>query len=135
MRSFKWIPAIVALLGLVVVAAAAAVVYVVDPARQQVFPICQFHAVTGLHCPGCGATRATHQLLHGRIGAAFYYNALYVVLLPALLVWGGWWVRQWWSERPVSAATARVQRWLAGGVIGAMLVFWVVRNCPGWRLM
>ena len=59
MRSFKWIPVLGAILGLVVVAAAAAVLYVVDPARQPIFPICQFHALTGLYCPGCGATRAT----------------------------------------------------------------------------
>jgi hypothetical protein len=134
-RSFKWIPVAVAVLALVVAAGAAVVLYVFDPARQQVFPVCNFYRMTGLQCPGCGMTRATHQLLHGRIGAAFYYNALYVVLLPGLMVWAGWWVRQWWRAQPLSPGTVRRQSRLAGGLVAALVVFWVLRNCPGWPLL
>jgi Protein of unknown function (DUF2752) len=135
MRSFKWIPLLAAVLGLAVAAGAAVVLYVFDPAGQRFVPVCKFYQMTGLQCPGCGMTRATHQLLHGRIGAAFYYNALYVALLPGLLLWAVWWVRQWWRARPLSPATARVQSLLGGAVVGAFLVFWLVRNCPGWPLM
>ena len=35
----------------------------VDPAGGPT--ICPFKAMTGLDCPGCGATRAIHQLLNG----------------------------------------------------------------------
>jgi hypothetical protein len=124
-----------AVAGLGVLAAVAGVLYLVDPAEHRVFPICRFQDLTGLDCPGCGATRATHQLLHGRIGAAFYYNALYVALLPAGILWGAWWVRQWWRDRPLPPAVRRLHQWLAGGALASLLVFWVVRNCPGWPLM
>lgn len=53
-----------------------------DPETTHVFPPCWFHALTGLYCPGCGTTRALHQLLHGNLAAAFAYNALAVVSLP-----------------------------------------------------
>jgi hypothetical protein len=52
---------------------------------RRLIPPCPFHAVTGLWCPGCGATRATHALLHGDVSAAFGYNAMYVLFLPFLV--------------------------------------------------
>jgi len=52
-----------------------------DP-RRAPLPLCAFHATTGLYCPGCGATRATHELLHGRLFAALRCNALWVGMLP-----------------------------------------------------
>jgi hypothetical protein len=60
----------------------AGVVFAVDPQRTNVFPICPFHRITGLWCPGCGATRAFHQLLHGNVGAALRFNSLAIVMLP-----------------------------------------------------
>ncbi len=54
-----------------------------DPTRSSI-PLCAFHAATGLHCPGCGATRATHELLHGRVLAALRDNALWVLSLPVV---------------------------------------------------
>jgi len=75
---------VLAALGL---AAVAAVVYAVDPAEGRFPPLCPFHAITGLHCPGCGSTRALHQLLHGHLAAAFGLNPLMVLALP-FLAWG-----------------------------------------------
>jgi hypothetical protein len=54
----------------------------VDPASSALYPRCPFFLCTGLYCPGCGALRAFHRLLHGELGAAFRMNALAVVLLP-----------------------------------------------------
>ena len=62
--------------------AVAALLFAFDPARAGVFPVCPFHQVTGLWCPGCGTTRALHQLLHGNVAAAFRFNALSMALLP-----------------------------------------------------
>jgi hypothetical protein len=65
-------------------AIAAAVVFAVDPERVSVLPPCPLHRYTGLWCPGCGTTRALHQLLHGNVAAAFQFNPLAISLLPVI---------------------------------------------------
>lgn len=60
--------------------------YFYHPAHYQLFPKCIFKSVTGLSCPGCGAQRATHELLHLNIKTAFGYNALLVISLPYILL-------------------------------------------------
>ncbi|MEO7678837.1 MAG: DUF2752 domain-containing protein [Verrucomicrobiota bacterium] len=59
----------------------AAVLYFFSPAQYAFYPRCIFHSLTGLACPGCGALRAVHQLLHGNISAAFDFNPLFVLVL------------------------------------------------------
>ena len=41
-----------------------------------------FHDLTGLNCPGCGTTRALHQLLRGHLIAALHMNSLVILALP-----------------------------------------------------
>lgn len=55
--------------------------YLIDPARHEIYP-CLLRATTGLQCPGCGGLRATHQLLHGHLAAAWSLNPLAVLLVP-----------------------------------------------------
>jgi len=66
----------------VALVAAAAAVFAFDPARVGIFPTCPLHQMTGLWCPGCGSTRAFHQLLHGNLIAAFRFNPLAILMLP-----------------------------------------------------
>ncbi|MDR0520862.1 MAG: DUF2752 domain-containing protein [Planctomycetaceae bacterium] len=54
------------------------------PADNPYLPKCPFHLLTGLHCPGCGATRAAFYLIHGQAATAFRYQPLFTVLLPVL---------------------------------------------------
>ena len=56
------------------------------PAHYQMFPKCIFKNATGLSCPGCGAQRAMHELLHFNLKNAFAYNGLLVLSLPYVLV-------------------------------------------------
>ncbi len=49
------------------------------------FPICPFRFLTGLTCPGCGTTRALHQILHGHIFTAFTLNPLLLIAIPFML--------------------------------------------------
>jgi hypothetical protein len=63
-----------------------ALIFLADPRGHSFFPPCLFHQITGWNCPGCGATRATHDLLHGQFVRAFRDNALFVVALP-LCAW------------------------------------------------
>lgn len=63
--------------------AGAWVLYHYPPATSSFYPHCAFHDLTGLDCPGCGTTRALHQLLHGNVGAALRLNAM---LFPLMFV-------------------------------------------------
>ncbi len=98
----------------------------VDPAEIAI-PLCTLHATTGLQCPGCGATRATHELLHGRLIAAMHYNALWVLLLPVLIYAGTSHVRLILSGRPMPGDLSR-RRWFWVTIVVLAMVFWVLRN-------
>ncbi|MFN7988127.1 MAG: DUF2752 domain-containing protein [Thermoanaerobaculia bacterium] len=57
----------------------------VDPRTARFAPVCPFHRVTGLWCPGCGTGRALHALVHGDLGRALRLNALAVAAIPVFL--------------------------------------------------
>jgi hypothetical protein len=65
-------------------AGGAAYLFFFEPGRTGFFPLCPFRALTGLTCPGCGTTRALHQLLHGHVVAAFELNPLLLLALPVV---------------------------------------------------
>lgn len=46
------------------------------------FPPCPSRWLTGLYCPGCGATRALHALLHADLEKAMSMNVVFVFALP-----------------------------------------------------
>lgn len=64
------------------------VVYNFPPGRYGFYPRCPIYAATRLLCPGCGATRALYELLHGNLAGALHYNAMFTLLAPFLLA--GW---------------------------------------------
>jgi hypothetical protein len=99
-----------------------------DPAQANL-PMCTFRALTGLQCPGCGATRATHELLHGRLLAAWHYNALWVLMLPVAVYAAVSELRMLAGRRPLPGDLPR-QPWFWGAVVAAAAVFFVVRNLP-----
>src|SRR5262249_14490547 len=76
------------ILAAAVIPAALVVLYCVPPGSGAPYPPCWFHSLTGLHCPGCGATRCLHALLHGDLAQAAAFNVLFLVSLPFLLAWG-----------------------------------------------
>ncbi|MCX6895067.1 MAG: DUF2752 domain-containing protein [Verrucomicrobia bacterium] len=111
----NWLP-------VAIVAGALAVLFFFNPSEHGFFPPCLFHELTGWNCPGCGATRAAHALLHGRLAEAWRDNALLVAALPRL---AGFAVfrrrgRAAWVFRPAGL-------WILSGVL---VVFMVVRNLP-----
>ena len=92
------------------VAAATAYVGAVDPTRPGHYVTCPLLALTGLACPGCGGLRATHDLVHLDLAAAWSMNPLWVVVAPLLVVlWGLWLVRAW-RGRPAPRVPAGVAR-------------------------
>lgn len=102
--------------------------WVVDPARWGV-PLCGLNRLTGLYCPGCGATRATHELLHGRLLAALDENALWVLGLPLVCYAAASEVRRQCRGRPLAGDPAR-NRWVILGAGIVVLLFGLLRNVP-----
>ena len=121
----RWL-ALFILSGGVVLAMA---VWARDPATVDVpFFKCVWLAMSGWYCPGCGLTRAMHDLMHGRLREALGHNAVGV---PAALVAGLLLVKptlralrhnHWQSP----AVSGNAGWWL---LAGAML-WTLVRNLP-----
>src|SRR5438105_383257 len=110
-----------------VVAAAAAVLFWFEPSRYPLYPVCIFHQVTGLLCPGCGSLRAMHQLLHGHLLAALHYNSFLVLSLPLLAAWWGNRALRKLRGHSTPFHLRAVWLWCA---LGLMLAFGVLRNLP-----
>ena len=109
--------------------AALGVVALVDPSERTLTPPCPLRALTGLDCPLCGATRATHALVRGQFTTALDFNALYVVAVPVVAIAVGWWVLR---GRVPGPAQRPVVRWAA---VAAAVVFMVMRNLPAFTVL
>jgi hypothetical protein len=107
--------------------AALVVLFVFDPAQHAFYPGCALYKITGLYCPGCGVLRAVHQLLHGRILAAFHFNPLFVGALP-LLLWGlGRAVLRHFDGKPFCPDPKPNWLWSCGALV---VLFGILRNLP-----
>jgi hypothetical protein len=112
----------------VAASAGTVVLFAFDPATSPLFPPCVFHALSGLHCPGCGSLRALHALLHGDIARAVACNPLTIAASPFLVAGV---VRE--SRRILAGRDAawRVPAWAIYAVLVLLLGFGVARNLPG----
>jgi hypothetical protein len=110
----------------VLIPVAASILYTYSPLEYGFYPRCMFRMVTGLNCPGCGATRSVYSLMHGEPAAAFSYNPLFVTALPFMIVVVAQLAWSLCTGRPVRIIKAPV--WVAKVVFGLVLVYWIVRN-------
>lgn len=86
-------PSAAALASLAVGVVGAAYLWGTDPhAHGHWLPRCPFNWMTGLLCPGCGATRMVYDLMHGDLTAAFHDNRLLLLVSPVGLYLYGRWV-------------------------------------------
>ncbi|MFL5542983.1 MAG: DUF2752 domain-containing protein [Longimicrobiaceae bacterium] len=113
-------------------AAAAAVLYRFNPLESTFYPKCILFSLTGIYCPGCGALRATHALLHGHLLTALDYNALYVAVLP-FLVYG------LASQALPSVTGRRLPTYALSGresraILWLFIAFMLLRNLPLYPL-
>ncbi len=106
------------------------VVGIVDPTGGP--PVCPFRAFTGLDCPGCGGTRAAHQLFRGNVIAAADFNILAVLAMPFIF-----WAMFVWLTKALGGPTWHSidisNFWIAPAVL-LLIAFWVVRNLDGTPL-
>jgi hypothetical protein len=98
--------------------AVAAALFALDPGRVRILPVCPFHQLTGLWCPGCGTTRALHQVLHGNLAAAIRLNPLAMLMLPLV----GYLVAR-------GDASTLKPTWI-WALLGVVVAFGVFRNIP-----
>ncbi len=116
--------------GALLVAGLLGVYFFLDP-EHHFFPKCPFLWLTSWKCPGCGAQRAVHQLLHGNVLEAIRVNFLFATALPyvifgLVLEYTAWGRRQipirrtWYGYRAALVA------------LFAVIAFGIARNVWGF---
>jgi len=106
------------------------VVYLLDPDTSDLYPTCPFLAITGLYCPGCGTLRALHQLTRGHPLAALDLNPLMMLLLPFVAYFLASHAMLAVMGRPLRRFFVRPE--LIWTLLGIILVYWLLRNVPGY---
>ena len=111
---------------------AGTVVFFFNPATHGFYPVCVFHQLTGLNCPGCGGTRSFYALLHGNLALALKDNAPFVVVLAAAVARGIWFAAKKIRRQPVGNFVPVGVLWAA---LAIAAVFTVLRNLPAFAFL
>jgi hypothetical protein len=114
------------------IAGAGAFVFFFNPATHGFYPVCLFHKLTGLNCPGCGATRSLYALLHGNFPLALRDNALFVFTLAALALRGAWFATKKKSRK---AAGNFIEPEFLWAFLIVALAFGVLRNLAAFSFL
>ena len=122
----------VAIVLAVMMAGVAALVFFFNPAAYKFYPVCQFHRLTGLNCPGCGMTRSLYALLHGNFSTALRDNALLVGGIFLLALRGGWLAVKKIRGRQTGELLPAKFLW---PLLVVLLVFTVLRNLPAFQFL
>src|ERR1043165_5055849 len=109
-----------------------ALVFFFNPATHHFYPVCQFHRLTGLNCPGCGMTRALYALLHGDFAEALRDNALLVGALLAGTVRGLWF---YWNKLRGKPDKTFFPVKLLWPLLLLALIFTVLRNLSAFSYL
>ncbi len=99
------------------------------PDKFSFYPKCQLHQLTGLHCPGCGATRCLLALLHGEFAEAARKNILAFVAIPTIGIYATILSFNWLFARPVRQ-TWNIKPWLGVSLVILLIAFGILRNLP-----
>lgn len=90
-------------------------------------PLCPFHYLTGLPCPGCGLTRALVSCVHGQWHAAVTYHPLGPLVFVVLLGWILASILQlFWPQRRIVLPSRFLMRagWTS---LALLLTIWLAR--------
>lgn len=86
---------------------------------------CPIYEMTGIYCPGCGATRGVKALAHGNLALALHENAwFFLFALPGITLALG--LGRWWPE---SKAHVLAKRYMVIAAFAA-IPFTILRNIP-----
>ena len=106
----------------------ATLAFISPEAKISPYPKCPLHEMTGLHCAGCGSTRALHSLLRGDIRQALAWNPLFVAALPF-----GAWLLARWGAKALFGFSLPLPRITTKRVIllcAFLICFMILRNIP-----
>lgn len=111
------------------------VVAAIDPFRPMALG-CPVHGLTGGFCPGCGSTRAVHELLHGDIAGSLVCHPLVLPLLGLVIyLWASWFARRNAGDERRAPSWTRSPTQLPAAIpvliVVAFVTLTVVRNVPG----
>ena len=110
---------------------AAATLFIVarNPHETQLSFGCLMFNAVGVYCPGCGGTRAVHDVFTGDFAGALHMNALVTLLVIPLGIAGllYWFARSAGYRLP----SFNPPMWVTWTAVGVVAAFWVVRNMPG----
>lgn len=112
------------------IAAAFVVVGVYPPTAGSFYPKCASYTLLGLHCPGCGLTRAVHAALNGRFAEALSQNVLVLVAVPYLLWVAGTELWRFLWQTPHRPRRWRWGKWVTVAVFTFAGLYTVARNIP-----
>lgn len=104
--------------------------FVHDPNKEAVLPPCTLYQATGLLCAGCGGTRSLGHLVHGRIGPALRCNALFILAIPFLLLYGAEGLLG--ELLPIRLPSLRYDVRTATVLLVLLAAFTVLRNIPAY---
>jgi hypothetical protein len=121
-------PRLLAAFSWLTLAVAGVYLFIFEPGKSGLFPICPFRAFTGFACPGCGSTRGMHALMHGDVVAAFKFNPLLFLSLPFLLYALVRFTNAAFHGRQVKGNQLDAKYiWT---IFVVVLFFWIFRNTP-----
>ncbi|RNC87118.1 MAG: DUF2752 domain-containing protein [Winogradskyella sp.] len=97
---------------------------------EGLFPRCPFHSITGLHCPGCGSQRATHDLLHLRIGEALMHNIVIVIIAILLLSKLYAYITKRYNQKYYYNLSHKP--YFTYAIVVVVFLYWILRNIPAY---
>jgi hypothetical protein len=114
-------------LGVLLLTTALMVLFFFNPTQYGFYPRCMMYTTTGLYCPGCGALRATHQLLHGHLLTALRCNVLLVVGAPYAAYFFARVAFCWMKDRPWPLFFWMQTKWMTVSAV-VVIAFTIFRN-------
>jgi Protein of unknown function (DUF2752) len=111
---------------------ALALVFFINPSTHHFYPVCHFHQLTGLYCPGCGMTRSLYALLHGDFLMALRDNALFIGGIFFFMARGGWLLLNHRIGKTKAAFFPLTWLW---PLLALVLIFTVLRNLPTFSFL